>query len=184
VERRDVMTLLSGVYGVERDNGFVAACIRVGLRSQYNHAWVFVGAKVVAAQPGGVRFDSVPDVADMAIADELLAHLESIRPGIGQEIANQAIWLGDKHGKYGFLDIGALALRQFGINLGPVNRRIARSDRMICSQLVDECYRRAGVHLFAGRLSQDVTPGDLADLITKHDWSAIVIDEVKDDARR
>jgi hypothetical protein len=176
--------LLSGVYGVERDNGFIAACIRLGLRSQYNHAWIFVGHAVVAAQPGGVRFDSVPAVPDMAIADELLAYLEGLRPGIGQQIANQAIWLGDKHGGYSFLDIGALALRQFGINLGFINRRIARTDRMMCSQLVDECYKRAGVHLFAGRLSQDVTPGDLADLICKHDWSSIIVDEVKSDARR
>jgi hypothetical protein len=176
--------LLSGVYGVERDNGWIAACIRLGLRSQYNHAWIFVGAKVVAAQPGGVRFDDVPSVADMAIADELLAYLEKLRPGIGQEIADIAILLGDKAGPYNFLDIGALALRQFGVNLGFINRRIARTDRMMCSQLVDEVYKRAGVHLFSGRLSQDVTPGDLADLICKHDWDSIVVDEVKSDARR
>lgn len=175
--------LLSGVYGVERDNGWIAACIRLGLRSQYNHAWIFVGAKVVAAQPGGVRFDDLPPVVNMALADELLEHLEGLRPGIGQEIANQAIWLGDRHGGYSFLDIGALALRQFGVNIGFINRHIARTDRMICSQLVDECYKRAGVHLFEGRQSQDVTPGDLADLICKHDWSAIVVDEVKDDGR-
>jgi hypothetical protein len=177
--------LLSGVYGVERDNGWIAACIRLGLRSPYNHAWIFVGRKVVAAQPGGVRFDDVPAVPDMAIADELLAYLEGLRPGIGQKIANIAILLGDKAGPYNFLDIGALALRQFGINLGFINRRIARTDRMMCSQLVDEVYKRAGIHLFAdGRLSQDVTPGDLADLICKHDWDSIIIDEVKSDARR
>jgi hypothetical protein len=174
----------SGAYGVERGGGFIMACIRLGLRSRYGHTWIFVGHAVVAAEPRGICFEDLPAPEDMALADELLAHLETLRPGIGQKIANVAILLGDKHGKYGFLDIAALGLRQFGINLGFVNRRITRSDRMICSQLVDEIYKRAGVHLFTdGRLSQDVTPGDLADLITVHDWDAIVLDEVKDDAR-
>jgi hypothetical protein len=37
---------------------------------------------------------------------------------------------------------------------------------MICSQLVDQCYQDAGVHLFAdGRWPGDVTPADLYRLI-------------------
>jgi hypothetical protein len=185
IRQPEGLCIKSGVYGVERGGGFIMAVIRLGLRSRYGHAWVFVGHKVVAAQPGGVRFDDLPAPEEMALADELLDYLEGLRPGIGQQIANQAIWLGDGHGKYGFLDIAALGLRQFGINLGFINRRITRSDRMICSQLVDEVYKRAGVHLFTdGRLSQDVTPGDLADLITVHDWSSIKVDEERDHARR
>lgn len=44
--------------------------------------------------------------------------------------------------------------------------RVARSNKMICSQMVDDIYRVSGVHLFKdGRLPYDVTPGDLARLI-------------------
>jgi hypothetical protein len=39
---------------------------------------------------------------------------------------------------------------------------VADEGHLICSQLVDEAYLRAGVHLFDdGRLPGDVTPGDL-----------------------
>jgi hypothetical protein len=40
---------------------------------------------------------------------------------------------------------------------------------MICSQLVDEAYLRAGVHLFDdGRDPGDVTPGDLLYVIAHY----------------
>jgi hypothetical protein len=43
---------------------------------------------------------------------------------------------------------------------------IADSGHLICSQLVDLCYLRAGAHLFDdGRLPGDVTPGDLWKLL-------------------
>lgn len=47
-------------------------------------------------------------------------------------------------------------------------KRVARSDKMICSQMVDDIYRVCGIHLFDdGRLPHDVTPGDLARLRTE-----------------
>jgi len=40
---------------------------------------------------------------------------------------------------------------------------VAGTGHIICSQLVDQCYLDAGVHLFDdGRFVGDVTPGDLA----------------------
>ncbi len=45
-------------------------------------------------------------------------------------------------------------------------KRLCRKDRLICSQLVDEAYRLADIHLFNdGRLPQLVSPGDLLVLI-------------------
>jgi uncharacterized protein YycO len=47
-----------------------------------------------------------------------------------------------------------------------VRRRLARPDRLMCSQLVDVAYLEAGVHLWDdGRIPGDVAPSDLLDLI-------------------
>lgn len=65
---------------------------------------------------------------------------------------------------YSFLDYLALALAHFGIRPKRLRKYLATSKHLICSQLVDEVYRRSGIHLFNdGRLSADVTPGDLDD---------------------
>src|SRR5690606_40928109 len=69
-----------------------------------------------------------------------------------------------------------------------LKRRVSRSDKLICSQAVDDIYRTAGVHLFNdGRLPYDVTPGDLARLIPEcvcriwtttskpHDYSCLTV---------
>lgn len=64
--------------------------------------------------------------------------------------------------KYGFSDYLALALARFGIQPKWLRKYISGNQRMICSQLVDYVYCKVGIHLFSdGRLSQDVTPGDL-----------------------
>lgn len=63
---------------------------------------------------------------------------------------------------YSFADYVGLAFLGVGIRPRFIRRYVANSGRMICSQLVDEVYKRAGVHLFNdGRPSQDVTPGDI-----------------------
>lgn len=63
---------------------------------------------------------------------------------------------------YSYLDYFALALERFNVHIKAVQNRVAREDRMICSQLVDWVYGQVGLHLFDdGRLPQDVTPGDL-----------------------
>jgi hypothetical protein len=56
----------------------------------------------------------------------------------------------------------ALAALRYGLRPRWIRHRVATSGRLICSQAVDELYRRVGVHLFDdGRPSGDVTPGDL-----------------------
>jgi hypothetical protein len=74
---------------------------------------------------------------------------------------------------YGFLDILALLLASFGLRFPALAARIERSDRLICSQLVDVVWQAAGFHAFAdGRLPQDVTPGDIADTALSNGWTA------------
>jgi hypothetical protein len=74
---------------------------------------------------------------------------------------------------YGFPDIAALALKRLGIRLPGLNHRIERSDRLICSQLVDVVWQSVGFRGFDdGRLPQDVTPGDIADLSLADGWTS------------
>jgi hypothetical protein len=63
---------------------------------------------------------------------------------------------------YSFLDYGSLALARLRIRPERVKRYVADTGHMICSQLMDEGFRRGGVHLFDdGRIPGDVTPGAL-----------------------
>lgn len=74
---------------------------------------------------------------------------------------------------YGFADIAALALAKLGIRLPSLTRRLARPDRLFCSQLVDIVWQSVGFRAFDDdRLPQDVTPGDIADRAFVGGWPA------------
>jgi hypothetical protein len=62
------------------------------------------------------------------------------------------------------LDYLALALLHLHLPAASwVRKRVKSSGHMICSQLCDAVYRRAGIELFTdGRLEGDVMPADLA----------------------
>lgn len=63
---------------------------------------------------------------------------------------------------YNFSDYLYLALAHLGFKANWLRKRIDDRGHMICSQLVDEVYRKVGIHLFDDdRLPMDVTPGDL-----------------------
>lgn len=67
---------------------------------------------------------------------------------------------------YSFLDYLGLALARFRLRPRWLKRYIASTGHMICSQLVDQCYQDAGIHLFSdGRIPGDVTPADLYNLL-------------------
>jgi hypothetical protein len=64
---------------------------------------------------------------------------------------------------YSPTDYLALALLHLHLPSKWIRDRVQSSGHMICSQLVDAVYLRAGVHLFSdGRLPGDVMPADLA----------------------
>lgn len=164
-----------GRYGVVdlRPTGvgrIVAAAIRLGTRSPWCHAFIVMpGGQVIEATPRGARWGSLeryfnePSVAfndlEPFSAEQLQVTCRCARGMLGV--------------RYSFLDIFALFCAS--ISLGrPFRKRLARSDRMICSQLVDEAYRRAGVHLFNdGRLPQDVTPADLGLRLATRPWERV-----------
>lgn len=150
-----------GDYFVARTGGFVAKMIRLLTRSQHNHAGIIV-------DDAGTTIEAYPKVGAALGNVKLYRRVNISRLDLPEAIRADVVL--EAYGligrRYGFLDIFCLALLQFGIRPRLVRQRVARSGRLICSQLVDVAYLFAGVHLFSdGRQSQDVTPGDLAGLL-------------------
>lgn len=150
-----------GAFGVVRTNGWVAWAIRKVTRSEVNHAFVYVGnGEIVEANPSGAAWASV---------DEYPNAIWSHMPLTTQQrhaIANAATSLVGT--PYSWVDDACIGLADlFGWHVPePVRHRLNRRDRLMCSQLVDVAYSKAGVHLFPdGRIPGDVSPGDLLRLI-------------------
>lgn len=124
--------------------------------ADYEHAFVYLGnGRVVEAQPGGAILAPLSkyDVTRVAWIPASEDH--------GFKIVSQALALLGT--PYSFADYLAL----FALRLHLPSRRlrayVASSRHMICSQLADEAWRRAGVELFTdGRPPQSVTPARLA----------------------
>jgi cell wall-associated NlpC family hydrolase len=131
--------------------------------SKVNHAGIYIGAnQVIEAQPGGAKRSPASHYAHATWSHYPLT------PEQRGNIGLAAISL--EGTPYGFLDIVALAYAKILGRACPkfIRKWVERSDRLICSQLVDLCYQRAGIQLFAdGRPNEDVTPGDLYDLIVE-----------------
>lgn len=181
------LTRISGVLGMA-----IAAGQAFTLDgSRYTHA-VFVvdGGSVVQAMPSGaelaplseflgrddVRWCDAPVQRataehDVALQDPWTpgwtpdpilrwARVESFERNLRAALAYEARDLVGT--PYGFSDYLALTLAHLGFRPQWLRTYIARSGRLICSQLVDETFRRQGLHLFTdGRIPMDVTPGDL-----------------------
>lgn len=158
----------AGDIGLSRIGGFTGLWVSLGQLiigdpCRYTHAYIVLDDdSVIEAMPGGARIASIhgrspedgmfyysrlPLTADQRAAIVREARALIARPG---------------GVKYGFSDYLALALAHVGIRPQWLKNYIANNNRMICSQLVDYVYCKAGIKLFTdGRLSQDVTPGDL-----------------------
>lgn len=164
-----------GDIGLTRIGGVLGFFVSLGQHlagdsSRYTHAYIVLDDNtVIAAQPGGARIDPLSDYDNKSVylqrdlTDEQRA-----------TIVYEARSLEGLH--YSFLDYLAIALARFGIKPKWLQNFIANKGHMICSQLCDEVYRRAGIHLFNdGRLPQEVTPGDLLYVLAgEQDWIKIV----------
>lgn len=152
-----------GAFGLVRIPGFTGSLVSAGQRligsgSHYTHAFIYMGnAMVVQAEPGGARMRSLasagidPVYSAMPLSDaERLAITTAAFNLIGTP--------------YSFLDYAAIGANRL-LHLDALERYEDSTHHMICSQLVVECYRRAGIELFAGRSAGDIVPGDLAHLI-------------------
>ena len=161
---------LPGDFAVVRMDGGVGRLIRIGQWlngdgfADYEHAFVYLGGgQLVEAQPGGAELRplSVYDGRPALWSTGRYALTDTQRAAI---VAAARGYIGVP---YSAADYVALAAHRFHLPVGPlIKGYVASSRHMICSQLVDQCYLDAGVHLFSdGRWPGYVTPADLAGLL-------------------
>lgn len=163
-----------GAFGVTATPGWKAWVIRAVTRSTCNHAFVYVGAQTF--DYNGRRYVNEPAIVEANPSGAALAPLTEYPHAIWSHmalttqqrhaIANAAHALVGT--PYSWVDDACIGLADlFGWHVPePVRHRLNRRDRLMCSQLVDRAYAMAGVQLFPdGRLSGDVSPGDLLHLI-------------------
>lgn len=156
-----------GDFALTRIKGLTGAFVAagqalVGDAAPVQHAFVYVGnGYIVQAMPGGaekIRLDEASEPViwstgafDLTAAERMRICFEA-RSLVGTP--------------YSFLDYASIALAHWRIRPQWVRDYVAATGHMICSQLVDEVYRRAGVDLFADdRIPGDVTPGDIYKLL-------------------
>ena len=170
--------MLPGDVALLRPNGWVGEGVDLVSRSRYCHVRLITDAdgSTVEANPPGAFRGSVREgdvIVSVPLTDAQRALVaEAAGPLVGTP--------------YGFLDVAALGLAQFDLRLPILRQRLARPDRLFCSQLVDLVWQSVGFHAFTPatdpeyqrtgkeRLPQDVTPGDIADLAFTSGWKAQV----------
>jgi cell wall-associated NlpC family hydrolase len=156
-----------GDFALTRISGFTGRFVAagqalVGDAAPVQHAYVYVGnGEIVQAMPGGAELIRLEDAAEPVVWSTGKVPLTA---------ADRMRICGAARGlvgtPYSFLDYGSIALAHYRIRPAWVRDFVADSGHLICSQLVDEAYLRAGIHLFSdGRLPGDVTPGDLWKLL-------------------
>lgn len=160
-----------------------------GRPSRWTHAGIIgYNGQTFEAAPGGVHYGTVDDLAhkphmvsDAPVMDAVSVALLPLSLGTREEYEHNLRFevvrrAGELlHTPYSFFDYVALA----GLHLAPRSRftkwarkRVQDSKHYICSALIDEVYRRAGIHLFQHetpeRFPGDVMPADLDWWIDDH----------------
>lgn len=198
------LTRIRGIKGL----AVRAAQLITGDGSAYTHAFLVLdGGQIIEGEPGGAKVRSLAgylhrqttdrDVvfsdapiqrAVAAVAAHPLAHG---RPNLEHELAAYEWRLRDhvvtlarsmEHRPYSWLTYLALALLAIGIRPRRLREYVADTGHLICSQLVDEAYFQAGLHLFDDkRAPMDVTPGDLARYRREHRWAEVADEDLDDE---
>lgn len=155
MERREVSNI--GQFGVVRTKGFYGEMIRLGTRSQVNHAFIVVDddGTIVEAEGGGVQ---VSHLTKYPVMDTTFSKFP-FRPEVGKNIAHNALALVGT--EYNWIDIGVLTLMSFGLHQKWMVERARNTQQLFCSQLVDLAYRQSGINLFPNKPTGFVVPGDL-----------------------
>jgi len=145
---------------------FIAQAIKHFTHSEYDHAFVIVGADgtIVEAKPTGAEVSNITEYAGM----DMKFYTYPIPGKMRKAIADNA--RGFVGVKYGFLDIVYLGLTANGLKFKWLLKKVLREDRMICSQLVATSGVKAGTRLWlCGKADpQLVTPADLAKLADQY----------------
>jgi hypothetical protein len=167
--------LLPGVFAVLPVAGPAGKLISIGewlngsAFGHYDHAEIYVGMAdpnaplgyTMGAYPGGARLVPVPREQKGWLWST--GRLD-LTPAQRAQIVKNA--LACKGIGYSAADYFALAAHHFHVPIPGLREYIKNSGHMICSQLCDWCYMKAGVQLFSdGRWEGYVTPADLAGLL-------------------
>lgn len=151
----------AGDFGLTRINGAAGAAIRLGqwLNGDsfvdYEHAFIALDdGTLLEAEPGGARIRPITDYPRAIYSgwtltsDQRAAIVAQARTLIGVP--------------YSAADYLALAAHRLGVPVPGLRHYIGDSGHMICSQLVDEVYWSAGLHMFTDhRWPGYVTPAAL-----------------------
>lgn len=156
-----------GDFGLVSISGIVGLGVRIGQwllgdgSHAYHHAFLVLdNEEILEAEPGGARIRPLSQY-DGTNAIYSTWTLTAVQRA---EIVAAARPL--EGTPYSWLDYLALALDRFHIRPAGLRRYVADPSHLICSQLCDLAYLRAGLHMFAdGRDPADVTPGDLTHVL-------------------
>jgi cell wall-associated NlpC family hydrolase len=156
-----------GDFGLTKISGLAGAFVSagqwfVGDFAPVQHALVYIGnGMVVQAMPSGAE---VIPLAEARPVVKWSTGLIDLTEEERFNICVEALLL--EHTPYSFLDYLSIALTRLGMHSKLIRDRVQGSGHLICSQLVVEAYRRAGVELFGpDTFPGDYTPGDLWNLL-------------------
>lgn len=133
--------------------------------TSFDHAFIYLGGGMIAqAETSGAQ------ITHLGTYDHILWSAGLLDPTPAQRDAICAAARGYVTARtgYSFLDYAAIAAHRFHIPVPGLRRYIASTHRMICSQLVDQCWQDAGYRLFSdGRWPGYVSPFDLGQLLLR-----------------
>lgn len=155
------MTPLPGDFGLTQITGDVGFLIRLGQWlngdgfKNYEHAFLYLDdGTILEAMPGGAIISDPSKYSDIRVSTVPLTDQQRV------DIVKYARELVGV--PYSFLDYFAIAAKRFHLPIPGLTARVVKSGHMICSQIVDFCWDKAGVHLFDdGRLPNLVDPAEL-----------------------
>lgn len=164
-----------GQFAVTNTSGWVARVIQWVTHSAVNHAIICVhgtgpDAQCIEARPHGAGWVKAGAYPHAIWSDWLLTSAER------STIVN---WAAGADGTpYGWLDCIAAGLDSLHKRHRWIpatvwaEKRLAKLRTMDCSQLVAMAYAAAGIQLCKGEQPYQVTPGDLYDVLLKHQGAA------------
>lgn len=155
--------LQAGDFGLTKVGGSTGRLIRIAQWlngdgfADFEHAFVYVGnGKIVEAATDGAHVGHL-DQYDPATT--VYSSWDMTKAQRGAIVGAAYSMVGTP---YSLLDYVSLALLRLHLRPPGLVKYVASTHHMICSQLVDEAYRRAGVQMFDDhRFPGDVTPADL-----------------------
>jgi hypothetical protein len=126
---------------------------------------VLEGGKTIEAQPGGAVIGHV----DRYMGRKVIYSKLPLEPWQRGAVSTEARKY--RGVPYSWLGYVYLAAWRLGIRPDWLRDKVRSTGHQICSQLVDQILTDVGFHLFQdGRLSQDVTPGDIYELLNALLW--------------